>query len=129
MTAVIYAWRMSDRPGEPGPKYRQIAEELRGRIASGDLAVGGKMPTKDRLAKQYHVAIATVTRALDDLQREGLIRPAQGAGTFILREPSSGPSPEFTAIMERLDGMQGEIRQLRETVEKLEAERGTPPGP
>jgi GntR family transcriptional regulator len=113
---------MSDRPGEPGPKYRQIAEELREQIASGALEVGGKMPTKDRLAKLYDVALATVTRALEELQREGLIRSDQGAGTWILKKPSAGPSPEFTAIMERLDGMDGEIRQLREQVERLESE-------
>lgn len=118
---------MPDRPGKPGPKYRHIAADLRGQIASGALPVDGKLPTKNTLAEHYGVALATVDRALDDLRHEGLIRSDQGAGTYILKMPDE-PSSEFVIVMKRLDEMEDDVRQLRETVERLRAGQDPAPG-
>lgn len=88
------------------PKYRAIADKLRADIASGRLAVGGRMPTKTELAAEYDAALGTIDRALADLRREGLIRSDQGAGTFILRVP--GPVEDVPAQLADLRERQGE---------------------
>lgn len=101
------------------PRYREIADYLRAQIEDGRLGPGDQLEGQVSLMKRFDVAMATVVRALDELRREGLVATKPGLGTFVV-EPK--PSPEFTEIMGRLDGMADEIRQLRAKVEKLEAE-------
>lgn len=115
---------MPARPGRPGPKYRQIADDLRAGITAGRYEVGGRLPTKAELQETWDVALNTVDRAYEELRREGLVRSEQGAGTFVARKPEpAGPSPEFTKIMERLDAMETEIRRQAERIDELEQQR------
>ena len=52
-------------------RYIQIAEQLRGRIASGEYPLGGRIPTENELAQALGVSRPTVRQALDLLAREG----------------------------------------------------------
>lgn len=109
---------MSDRPGRPGPKYRQVSDDLRAQIVSGALPVGDRIPSKAELQKTHDVALNTVDRALEELRREGLIRSEQGAGTFVLKKPGGGEaSPEFLSLA-------AEFRKLSERMEAVEAHLG-----
>ncbi len=50
--------------GEEPPKYRQIADDLRARIHSGEYAPGARLPSKAELMARYETALGTVDRAL-----------------------------------------------------------------
>lgn len=113
---------MTDRPGRAEPKYQHIADVLRAEILTGTPADGGQLQTKAELQDRFGVAINTVERAIEVLRHEGLVESRQGAGIYARIPEAPPPSAEFTAIMKRLDGMDEEIRRLRETVEQLEAE-------
>lgn len=65
-------------------KARRVYLVLRDGIASGDLAVGTRLPSEPELAAAHDVSRVTVRRALDQLEREQLIRRQPGAGTFVL---------------------------------------------
>lgn len=120
---------MRARPGRPGPKYRQIASDLRAGILDGRFEVGGRLPTKAELQQAWGVALNTVDRAYEELRREGLVRSEQGAGTFVVRRPEPpGPSPEFTEIMARLDAMEAEIRRQAARIDEIERTRQHPFG-
>lgn len=54
--------------------YRQIADELRDRINTGDLQPGDALPTEADLVAAYGVARWTVRDALKELENEGLLR-------------------------------------------------------
>lgn len=71
------------------PDYRRIADEIRQRITSGDLAPDSKLPTKRELAVEYGVSVGTVNAALLVLSTEGLVEGHQGRGTFV--RGRSGP--------------------------------------
>lgn len=58
-------------------KWRQIADELRARIAQGVLSPGDPVDTEDGLAKRYGVARGTARGALVALEREGLLYPGR----------------------------------------------------
>lgn len=64
-------------------KYLAIAEELRGRIARGELAPGARVPSTRRLATEYGVALATAAKALALLGQEGLVRAEPRSGTVV----------------------------------------------
>ena len=75
---------MSDRPA-----YNQVAEQLRQRIYSGELAPGTKLPSEAGLIQQYNVSRVTARGAIKELQSEGLIVTRQGKGSFVRdREPT-----------------------------------------
>jgi GntR family transcriptional regulator len=66
------------------PLYRQIADQLRRQIDSGDLKAGMQIPTEDQLMEQYHASRNTVRGALRELTTRGLVDTRHGRGTYVL---------------------------------------------
>lgn len=66
-----------------GPLYRQIADQLRRRIESGQLESGMQIPTEDQLMESYHASRNTVRGALKELTTRGLVYTLHGKGTFV----------------------------------------------
>jgi GntR family transcriptional regulator len=66
------------------PIYRQIADRLRRRVDSGELAAGDRLPAESVLAEQMGVALGTMRQALAVLREEGRIASVHGRGTFVL---------------------------------------------
>ena len=62
---------MIQRDGPVAP-WRQIAEILRAKIASGELAPGDRLPSIASLAQEYEVASTTAQKVIEYLRREGL---------------------------------------------------------
>ncbi|GIH46391.1 transcriptional regulator, TetR family [Microbispora rosea] len=75
------------------PPYARIAAELRRRIAEGELAPGDRVPSTRQVAAQWGVALATATRALAELRREGLVRAEPRVGTVVAEPPPAISSP------------------------------------
>jgi GntR family transcriptional regulator len=71
----------------PVPRYAQLADVLRGRIARGLLKRGDRLPTLEDLMLEFDVARVTVRQAIELLSREGLISAQQGRGTFVTAAP------------------------------------------
>jgi GntR family transcriptional regulator len=67
----------------PIPRYVQLADVLRQRIARGHWRTGDRLPSLDELGREFDVARVTVRQAMDVLVREGLVSPQQGRGTFV----------------------------------------------
>ncbi|HEV2370727.1 MAG TPA: winged helix-turn-helix domain-containing protein [Streptosporangiaceae bacterium] len=78
---------MSERPviDTSGPElvYMQVANHIAGRIESGELAPGARLPAERDLAQFYGVAYDTVRRATEELRKRGLIVTVHGRGTFV----------------------------------------------
>lgn len=66
-----------------GPLYRQIADQLRRLIESGELKAGEQIPTEDQLMVQYHASRNTVRGALRELTTQGRVYTLHGKGTFV----------------------------------------------
>lgn len=71
----------------PIPRYVQLADVLRGRIARGRWKAGERVPTLEELTREFDVARVTVRQAVDVLSREGLLSAQQGRGTFVTAAP------------------------------------------
>lgn len=70
----------------PIPRYVQLADILRERIARGHGLADGKLPTLEALVREFEVARVTVRQAVEVLAREGLVSPQRGRGTFVTRK-------------------------------------------
>lgn len=62
--------------------YRQLAEDLRRALRSGQFSDREAMPTESQIAESRGVSRSTVRRAMQDLVAEGLIYRVAGRGTF-----------------------------------------------
>jgi DNA-binding GntR family transcriptional regulator len=71
------------------PSFTEIADDLAARIAAGEWAWRGDVPTKlpssKRLAAEYSVSEATAYRALVLLTDRGLIYGEAGRGRYVKR--------------------------------------------
>ena len=69
------------REGPTAP-WRQIAEIFRGRIASGELAPGDRLPSIASISQEYGVAMTTAQKVIVALRDEGLAVTSP-MGTFV----------------------------------------------
>jgi GntR family transcriptional regulator len=75
-----------DRDG-PVPPYRQIADQLRARIADGTIPVGRRIPSLVELEQEFGVARDTLRKAVQVLKDEHLVETVSGMGIFVTRLP------------------------------------------
>jgi GntR family transcriptional regulator len=66
-----------------GPKWQQIADDLRAQIDTGDLAPGDPIPSETQLTDRYGVARATVRQAVQALRTSGLVVVEHGRATRV----------------------------------------------
>jgi GntR family histidine utilization transcriptional repressor len=69
------------RPKALAP-YARVKAALKAGLAAGRWPAGAQMPSEAELMAQFGVSRMTVTRALRELQAEGMVERSQGVGTF-----------------------------------------------
>lgn len=72
-------------PG-PLPRYAQLADVMRQRIARGVWVPGKTVPSIESLMREFGVARVTVRQAIRLMAQEGLLSPQRGRGTFVTAE-------------------------------------------
>lgn len=75
------------------PLYRQIIEQVKVRVARGDVGPGDQLPTVRQLAVDLSINPNTVIRAYRELEIQGVLETHQGSGTFV-----SSRKPEINGL-------------------------------
>lgn len=65
------------------PFYRQIIDQIKFGIATGNLKIGEQLPTVRSLAVNLKVNLNTVAKAYKELEIQKILETQQGTGTFI----------------------------------------------
>ncbi|HEY4350692.1 MAG TPA: FadR/GntR family transcriptional regulator [Paraburkholderia sp.] len=80
---------------EPRRLYRQIADQIRELIKSGEFPAGSRLPPERDLARQLGVSRPSVREALIALEVEGMVEVRIGSGIYVLAGtatlPANGP--------------------------------------
>nr|WP_244645994.1 FadR/GntR family transcriptional regulator [Bradyrhizobium campsiandrae] len=97
--------------------YRQVADQLRSLIDSGEYAVGSRLPTERELAEQLKISRPTVREALIALEVEGRVRIRVGSGIYVTEPAEDTPVP--SAVVEG----PFELLRAREFLESAIAEQ------
>ncbi|MEO8137243.1 MAG: FadR/GntR family transcriptional regulator [Betaproteobacteria bacterium] len=127
---------------EPRRLYRQIAEQIRGLITSGEYAVGARLPPERDLARQLRVSRPSVREALIALEVEGLVEVRVGSGIYVHAPvgpvapavmnggPHAGPfelirarkavEGECAALAAK-EGKRAQVARIGEALEQMEA--------
>lgn len=69
------------------PAYRQLADQLRARIKSGEYAPGSRLHSERELSDMYQTSRVTVRQAIAELRAEGVIAAEHGRGLFVRQRP------------------------------------------
>ncbi|WP_246180402.1 GntR family transcriptional regulator [Kocuria coralli] len=113
--------------------YRQIAEDLRRRIVSGEMAEGALLPTEAALCELWGTSRGPVRNALAQLRREGLIDTGQGRqGSVISRQARQPidvylPFTRWAEVHGRQPGAHTVSLSLRRAGEDCAAQLDVPP--
>ena len=102
------------------PIYQQIAQQIKGLVASGRLAPGEELPPIRALAEQLLINPNTVARAYRELEVAGVVEKRGTTGTFVSAAGSPLARRERLRILaERVDALLAEARQLGFDAEDL----------
>ena len=73
------------QPGSGVSPYLQLVQQVRQALRLGLLREGDQLPTIKAVVAQLTINPNTVLKAYRELEREGLVEPRPGAGTFVRR--------------------------------------------
>jgi DNA-binding transcriptional regulator YhcF (GntR family) len=105
-------------PDSPELRYVQVARLLRDAIISGEIPLGGLMPTEKKMTEQFGINRATAQTALELLRKEGLIITRHGIGSHVAAVPQ----------VERVTLRPGDEIRARMPDERERTELGIGPG-
>jgi DNA-binding transcriptional MocR family regulator len=82
------------------PLYRQLYTEIAGRIRSGELGHGERLPATRELAGLLGLNRTTVSAAYELLETEGLISGQVGRGSFVTGQRPAPAGVDWAALLE-----------------------------
>jgi GntR family transcriptional regulator len=102
------------RPAAPEPIYRQIAEQLRRLVASGQLPAGAELPSVREVAAAHAINPMTVSKAYSQLEAEGVLERQRGKGMTVAVRARAAHSPaqRWMLLQPTLDALARQAREL-----------------
>ncbi len=85
------------------PRYADIAGALAERIAVEGRGAGEQIESEHDLTREFDVSRGTVVRAMDLLERQGIVRRVQGRGTFVLGRPALRSANHLVSFTEHVE--------------------------
>jgi DNA-binding transcriptional regulator YhcF (GntR family) len=82
------------------PPYEQIRAQYAGRISTGELVAGTRLPTVRHLATELGLAVNTVARSYRELEAAGLVETRGRAGTVVASAGDHARERAVTAARE-----------------------------
>lgn len=113
---------------DPRPPSVQAADILRQEILRGDIKPGARVGSVRDLADRFKISGMTMQRALTILRDEGFITTTS-RGSFardpktVARSSSADADGTLSEVLRQLDHVTSQLSDLRDRVERLEAER------
>jgi len=78
------AYRRSVIEWKPNaPKWEQVADELKRRIAAGTYPPDTQLPSQHQLVEEFDIAPNTAQKVLTRLREQGVAYSVRGVGTFV----------------------------------------------
>ena len=80
------AFQLNITTGAGTPIYRQIVDQVRLAVVTGDLPAGQAMPSVRSVAERLVVNVNTVVKAYGELVRDGVLESHHGKGFFVAQK-------------------------------------------
>jgi GntR family transcriptional regulator len=102
------------KPHSGVPLYKQLFEQIRRLVASGQLIPGASLPSIRELALQHAINPMTVSKVYSLLEAEGVLERHRGKPMTVAAQPQAGSSPgaRLKQLEPHLDNLVLAARQL-----------------
>ena len=107
---------MTEHVGRPA--YQQIADDLRRKIAEGEIPVGSAIPSTAELTRTYGVSTTVIRAAVAQLRADGLLVGQPGKGVYVRSTPGAAARRAAT-----IDDLVRQVEQLRAELREAESAR------
>jgi GntR family transcriptional regulator len=87
-------------PSASEPIYRQIVEQVRRQVASGQLQPGDELPSVRAVAQEHAINPMTVSKAYSLLESEGLLERRRGMGMVVAAQRAPGDLRHRLSLLE-----------------------------
>lgn len=104
--------RFSILPSSAEPIYRQIVEQVRRQVTSGQWRAGEELPSVRALALEHAINPMTVSKAYSLLEAEGLLERRRGMGMVIAAHQPAARASQRRALLE--PALQAAAQQARQ---------------
>ena len=84
------------------PTYVQLVVQVKQALRLGDLQVGDRLPTAKDVVGALAINPNTVLKAYKELERDGLVAPRPGLGTFVTKSLAKPGMVENSALRAEL---------------------------
>ncbi len=112
----------SIEPSNGVPMYEQIVRQVKFSVASRTLRPGQMLPSVRELATQLAVNPNTVSRAIGQLQTDGVVESLRGRGMVVCQEaPAQCRRERQTIVAQRIQSVLEDAVQAGLTVDEIEA--------
>mgnify|MGYP003553238450 CR=1 FL=1 len=103
--------------GSSEPIYRQLVEQVRRRIAAGQLSAGQEIPSVRELAQALAVHPMTISKAYSLLEAQGLLERRRGLSMVVAAQhtQASSSASRVELLRPTLEKAASESRQLELT--------------
>lgn len=104
----------------PVPIYEQLITRIEELIQSGQLREGDALPSIRQLASQVDVAINTVARAYQELERRGLVTSNGRKGTHVQAAApgEAGSTADLKAVILKLFQQGMDAKQIKRSFDR-----------
>lgn len=101
------------------PAYMVMHDQIKKDIQSGKYTVSEFLPTESELEKIFNVSRTTVRRAMEELQKEGLVQIKQGRGTKVQNFRTKQDLNKVTSVTESLKRKGYDVRTKSMYIDKI----------
>ena len=117
---------------DPRPVFQQIAYEIRKLVALGKLTAGEELPRIRDLAVQLTINPNTISRAYQELVREGVVITRGAGGTHIVSAPGASLASRerrkilaenATKLLEAADELKANLDEVVKLLREVDEER------
>jgi DNA-binding FadR family transcriptional regulator len=118
-------------PARPPRAFEEIAQQIRARIAAGELKAGDKLPPEREMAEKFQVGRNAIREALRTLEMAGVLRLEKGrsGGAYIRPANASRMTVAMQDMMDygsiELDELTQARISIMELITREACERGT----
>ncbi|MGW5689230.1 GntR family transcriptional regulator [Nonomuraea sp. NPDC003754] len=77
---------------EDQPRWQQVAEVIRQRIADGTYRPGSRVPSENDLMQEFGIARMTAHKVMRALREDGSIYTVRGMGSFVSQPDDASTS-------------------------------------
>jgi GntR family transcriptional regulator len=101
--------------GSTEPIYRQVVEQVRRRVASGQLVAGQEIPSVRELSQALAVNPMTISKAYSQMEAEGLLERRRGLSMVVAAQHQAAlPAASRVELLRpTLERAAAEARQLQ----------------